>query len=289
MKPNQTGNPTRSGFTLIELLVVVAIIALLISILLPSMSGARQQSKQLLCLTHLHSMGQAALFYSQQYNDWLIGNESQEGAMPKQGLPLDYPRDDSYAHTQFAISLLKGLLYDYSEAGLYYSGNQKAMLDACRRTPQFQCPTHPVPAQALDYIVNAFTLPYTKLMADYDVAGGGKQGSGYTGQFPYYVAFFHQLTRMPAPLATGRVIYVTEGHISLPTENLIFHDVFYTSALPFGAFPRIASDPRHPGGINALFFDGHAETMRHDKMDAGWPNSIGLRLKWFTLPPKGYE
>ncbi|MCP4592758.1 MAG: prepilin-type N-terminal cleavage/methylation domain-containing protein [bacterium] len=52
------------GFTLIELLVVVAIIALLISILLPSLSRARELSKRLVCASNLSGAGKACKIYS---------------------------------------------------------------------------------------------------------------------------------------------------------------------------------------------------------------------------------
>lgn len=54
----------RRGFTLIELLVVVAIIALLISILMPSLSGAREQGKRAQCLANMRSIGQASHTYA---------------------------------------------------------------------------------------------------------------------------------------------------------------------------------------------------------------------------------
>jgi len=48
------------AFTLIELLVVIAIISLLIAILLPSLKGAREQSKQAKCLSNMGNFGRAA-------------------------------------------------------------------------------------------------------------------------------------------------------------------------------------------------------------------------------------
>ncbi len=62
-----------TGFTLIELLVVVAIIALLISILLPSLSQARDQARAVKCGVQLHSLGVSGITYAAQENDYFPG------------------------------------------------------------------------------------------------------------------------------------------------------------------------------------------------------------------------
>ena len=53
-----------TGFTLIELLVVIAIIALLIAILLPSLSRARELSKRLVCASNIKGIGTSCKIYA---------------------------------------------------------------------------------------------------------------------------------------------------------------------------------------------------------------------------------
>ncbi len=57
------------GFTLIELLVVVAVIALLIAIVAPSLSAARDQAKRTACLSNMRNMGVAAALYANDNRD----------------------------------------------------------------------------------------------------------------------------------------------------------------------------------------------------------------------------
>jgi len=62
-----------SAFTLIEVLVVVAIIALLISILLPSLRAAREQARNLSCGSNLYTTGHGFLYYAEANKDFFPG------------------------------------------------------------------------------------------------------------------------------------------------------------------------------------------------------------------------
>ncbi|MGH7243929.1 MAG: type II secretion system protein [Phycisphaerales bacterium] len=68
------------GFTLIELLVVIAIIALLIGILLPSLSSARRLARETMCQVNFRQYGQATHAYAGQFKDFV----------PNQGLAGGY-------------------------------------------------------------------------------------------------------------------------------------------------------------------------------------------------------
>jgi prepilin-type N-terminal cleavage/methylation domain-containing protein len=58
------------GFSLVELLVVVAIIALLIAILLPSLGKAREAARRAACCSNLHQLSVATLLYAEGNDGW---------------------------------------------------------------------------------------------------------------------------------------------------------------------------------------------------------------------------
>ncbi|MCG8404999.1 MAG: prepilin-type N-terminal cleavage/methylation domain-containing protein [Phycisphaerales bacterium] len=61
--------PRQKAFTLIELLVVISIIAVLIAILLPSLSAARERNRTTVCLTHLRSLSHGWHMYADDNGD----------------------------------------------------------------------------------------------------------------------------------------------------------------------------------------------------------------------------
>jgi prepilin-type N-terminal cleavage/methylation domain-containing protein/prepilin-type processing-associated H-X9-DG protein len=264
----RAGRNSLTAFTLIELLVVVAIIAILIAILLPALRSARNQSKQLACLTNLRTLGQAAFFYAEDNDDYLVRGES--------------------TGMHFVVGMLRYVGYDGGKVR-WRALLPGDMLRACRATPIVNCPAYPKAEQPRDYVVNAFPNPYPLGPLD---EVGAPTGPGPVSNGGGRIEFTKrsELRR----LQPAEIIYLTEAHELMPLPDDVlprgqrtgtwgqFHDLFLARHTALGADPRINNDRRHPGGTTALFFDGHAEPMRLGRLDPGPGTPFDQRLRWFT-------
>lgn len=99
-----------AGFTLIELLVVVAIIALLIAILLPSLSAARENARMVQCLAHQRGLGQAGLTFALENRSrfQLVSNLQGQTAVDPSRERYQYDRDGELLNWVVALTKYAG-------------------------------------------------------------------------------------------------------------------------------------------------------------------------------------
>jgi prepilin-type N-terminal cleavage/methylation domain-containing protein/prepilin-type processing-associated H-X9-DG protein len=97
----------RRGFTLIELLVVVAIIALLMGILIPSLKKARDQAKAVVCGANVKGLVVALRMYLDDYDGKTHTTPNQglwDNAWEGSGVVKNYGPNDSYAYWGIAYA-----------------------------------------------------------------------------------------------------------------------------------------------------------------------------------------
>ncbi|MEM6560569.1 MAG: prepilin-type N-terminal cleavage/methylation domain-containing protein [Planctomycetota bacterium] len=110
---NKHPRPCRAGFTLVELLVVIGIIALLISILLPSLNAARAQAKKVACAASLRELSNAMHIYAAEWDDYVPYGHIDQAAF---NYVINF---NNTVPTSAVARTSLGLLY---EAGLMPSG-----------------------------------------------------------------------------------------------------------------------------------------------------------------------
>ncbi len=131
-------------FTLIELLVVIAIIAILASMLLPSLHKARQRAKTALCINNLKQLGLVVTLYLDDHEDWCPpyndGNGSSASAK-------------WYGKMRPYLENVAGVNADWTD----WATTDEAYFENVKLAGCFHCPSEKGPKSfTLDYGLNAY-------------------------------------------------------------------------------------------------------------------------------------
>ena len=272
------------AFTLVELLVVIGVIAVLIGILLPVLSKARESAKSIQCLANLRQFTAADQMYVNQYN-W--------------HMPAWWKQDHAYSAYQTYWAGLpefrKALAMPVLDPSWSY---------CCYVTRKWYCPNavraadNPNTPNANDHTNQRYyPMHYSYGMNVMGIDINTETGANDDVWDP-------RATQADPALATDKRFHAFKpSQVKRPGEKIQFADAMYYVINVYGVGPNTAlykgwhnrisnydttgetvyADTngintqrttawRHKGGANAVFFDGHGEWMRKDRLydrDAG--------------------
>ena len=238
------------AFTLIELLVVISIIALLMSILLPSLNRAREQAKTIICRSHLKDIGLAFMDYAMQNSEQLppLGDTD-----PSAGGGSD-PRRYVGKHWYERLA----------ETGLVPDGSVKS--DS--------------PPTFVNYTEGIWRCPTVKRNQIYAESGRATWGGGY-GVNQWFINYG---TRGGSPklssIKNAAFVFLV-GDCGRPMGDGTFNYSTWCKLYPLMPFDlRKTGNPneqpacRHNGKGNVIFVDGHIGDAAFKEFDTNKNNIL---------------
>lgn len=292
----------KKGFTLVELLVVVAIIALLISILLPSLSRARELAKRTVCASNLRTVGQGQAIYANDNLDWFPHHyyspnwNAADQSPSKHGVTYIETMGSKGKNTKVMISQPTTPTTG-SRASHPSRSHFLLVIAGQASTEQFICPSSPdtgddlrnrgddaggAPERAAQPGVNRF-----------DFRGYPFMSYGY--QMPYgRRAKPRNTLDVRMPIAADKGPYFTSGTVDTRTQTTsdTRSGVVAPTMAYFGsggeAVLRASAErwrpynsQNHGGeGQNVLFVDGHAEFLKKPIVGVNNDNIYTYQVNW---------
>jgi prepilin-type processing-associated H-X9-DG protein/prepilin-type N-terminal cleavage/methylation domain-containing protein len=240
-----TAKSRAAAFTLLELLVVISIISVLVALLLPSLSSARDVAKGLQCLSNQRQLYPGFQTYVlDQKGWWTVGGYNDNIVWPRivtKNLGIPYVGEQN---PSIGASAWNGQITSDQGYGAplytrdYYSTNRKNLL--------VRCP--------VDNFTNAW---------------GGQNATSYGYNTGYVNGWGMGLTDLytisPTSNYSDKWGRVRESKIYKPSDVFVIGDYIYANGWydyyiqSLGDLPAAATV--HNGGCNFLFADGHAATL----------------------------
>jgi prepilin-type N-terminal cleavage/methylation domain-containing protein/prepilin-type processing-associated H-X9-DG protein len=231
----------RQAFTLIELLVVIAIIALLMAILMPALSKARDQGRTITCRANLKSYGIALRMYLDENSYY-------------------FPDARTWLKSDKHPWVRKG----DTPTGVFWPYVKDLDVHMCPKFSQYAKGTNYADT-AVSYVMNSYVGNRGEIWSSWlgaGVKGISKEGEVYN---PAAVLVF-----------TEENTWTIEGYSIAPFNDTHFTVGHRTRQIDNYATFHNAPGDRDKGGANLVYVDGHVDLLRRlEDLDEGfriaWP------------------
>ena len=277
MKLVRVSDARARAFTLIELLVVIGIIAILLSIILPTVSGARKSAQGLKCQSNLRQLGLAMHMYASANKQYL--------PYPTTQLP------DPRTGVTIPAGSGQGWIW-YNAVDPYLAANRKGQED---RTG----------------VAAHRTYKTYKQCVVYETIEGEKAPTGNQGNLTEFAKTYKMNTHLrsapdPSLAATHPMYnkgwYARITDVKRTAEFVMIGDGLAIDMTPFvagqfdsGQFTMEVNDLqeaspalRHKGGANILFVDGHVSWIKLKTIDRPLKDQPTFKVKsWESEFRKG--
>lgn len=257
------------AFTLVELLVVVGIIAVLIAILMPALSRARQNAVRIKCQANLRSLGQAMTMYVQQY-----------GVYPC----------CTHVRAQAIVWTVRLRPYAGGEREVFYCPAQD---ERCRWKTDYPAsvPRATALASSCGYEPGEPLLLYPGSFFSYGYNFGGAS-SKIWGNIGLVTDGTHRGLGFQADTDVANILgagHIAANRVKAPSEMIAIADTIADGLADCAVSPipdaKAFMWPArvHSGGANVLFCDGHVQWyLQKDITFTDWadPRSLQIRRMW---------
>jgi prepilin-type N-terminal cleavage/methylation domain-containing protein len=236
----------RNAFTLVELLVVIGIIAVLIAILLPALSRAKDQSNTVNCMSNLRQLHNAFALYSTTFDGYCLPGQASDSSLPGGSNDVEF----WWLGTQ-TLGRVLGL-----------QGNDNAAMLA-RLEKLLNCPS-----------INRTPRPGVKFAFDYTYNDNMGNIRGQNPNHPSYASWspahkFKKWTQVP-----GNVLVATDAN-----EPAVADDERFDALSELTWKKGHGGSPHRKNTVgNALFHDGSVYTVKV------WTRPQGMARTLSTAP-----